>query len=120
MAAHTVARMASPEQQRTFLVECYAPDISRTDVEVVGRRAAAAAAQLRAEGRSIEYVRALFVPGDDAVFHVFTADASDTVRDAGERAAIAFERVVESVAVEAEPGPRLGDQRVSTTKGEMA
>ena len=95
-------RVTAPEQQRTFLVECYAPDIARSDVEAVGRRAAAAAAQLRAEGHSIEYVRALFVPGDDAVFHVFSADAIDTVREAGGRAEIAFERVVESVAVEAD------------------
>ena len=94
------------EPRRTFLLECYAPDISRTDVEAVGRRAAIAAAQLRGEGHAIEYVRALFVPGDDAVFHVFSADAIDMVREAGELAAIQFERVVESVAVEAEAGPR--------------
>lgn len=92
-------------QRRTFLVECYAPDIARSEVEAVGRRAAIAAAQLRDEGRPIEYVRALLVPGDDAVFHVFSADAIDTVREAGERAAISFERVVESVAVEADPDP---------------
>jgi hypothetical protein len=95
--------MPDPKQQRTFLLECYAPDIGLGDVEAVGRRAATAAAQLRGEGHSIEYVRALFVPGDDAVFHVFVADLIETVRKAGERAAISFERVVESVAVEAEP-----------------
>ncbi len=53
----------------------------------------------------MEYVRALFVPGDDAVFHVSIAGSVDTVREAGERAAIRFERVVESVAVEPVPGP---------------
>jgi hypothetical protein len=94
--------MVETEPRLTFLVECYAPDIVLSDVEAVSRRAATAAAQLRGEGRSVEYVRSLLVPGDDAVFHVFTADAIDTVREAGERAAIAFERVVESVAVEPE------------------
>ena len=93
--------MSAPEH-RTFLVECYAPDIVRSDVEAFGRRATAAAAQLRAEGRAIEYLRALLVPGDDAVFHVVSADSSDAVREAGERAAIPFERVVESVTVEAD------------------
>lgn len=97
--------MAAHLQKRTFLVECYAPDIARSDVEAVGRRAAIAAAQLRDEGHAIEYMRALFVPGDDAVFHVFVADAIDAARLAAERAAISFERVVESVAVEAEPSP---------------
>lgn len=96
--------MPGPTPQRTFLVECYAPDIARADVEEVGHRAASAAAQLREEGRAIAYVRALLVPGDDAVFHVFTADAIETVHEAGLRAAIAFARVVESELVEAD-GP---------------
>ena len=112
--------MPAPEQQRTFLVECSAPDIARIDVEAVGRRAAAAAAQLRGEGHHIEYVRALFVPGDDAVFHVFSADAIDTVREAGERAAIPFERVVESVAVEAEADPIKSALGASPPKEEFA
>lgn len=100
--------MPDLEPRRTFLVECYAPDIARSDVEAVGRRAAAAAAELRGSGRSIEYVRALFVPGDDAVFHVFSGDAIGTVREAAERAQIPFERVVESVAVEPAPGVTAG------------
>ena len=92
------------ESGRTFLVECYLPaGVSRADVEAVGQRATAAARQLRDEGHYVEYVRALFVPGDDVVFHVFVAEAIDEVRLAAERAAISFERIVESVAVEAEP-----------------
>ena len=87
-----------------FLVECYLPaGISRADVEAVGRRATAAAQQLRDEGHHVEYVRALLVPGDDAVFHVFAAEAIDTVRQAAQRASMPFERVVESLAVEADP-----------------
>lgn len=102
---------------RTFLVECYLPaDVSRADVEAVGRLAAAAAQQLRDEGRHVEYVRALFVPGDDAVFHVLIADAIDTVRLVAERAAISFARVVESLVVEAEPDPSLAGFLASRAK----
>ena len=109
------------ESGRTFLVECYLPaGISRADVEAVGRRAAAAARQLRDEGHYVEYVRALFVPGDDAVFHVFVASAIDAARLAAERAAISFERVVESVAVEAEPDPALAGFRASPAVGGAA
>ena len=90
--------MASVRRQRTFLVECYAPGIGQADVEAVGERAARAAA-LRDEGRAIDYQRALFVPGDEAVLHIFTAADADTVREAGRRAAISFDRVVESVAI---------------------
>ncbi|HET9879339.1 MAG TPA: hypothetical protein VFQ81_08565 [Candidatus Limnocylindria bacterium] len=95
------APMPAADRVRTFLAECYAPDIARSDVEAIGHRAATAAAELRREGRAIEYVRALFVPGDDAVFHVFTADVIDTVHEAGQRAAMSFARVVESETVEA-------------------
>lgn len=94
--------MPAPEPVRTFLVECYAPDIARSDVEAISLRASSVAAQLRDEGRGIEYVRALLVPGDDAVFHVFTADAIETVHEAGKRAEISFARVVESELVEAD------------------
>jgi hypothetical protein len=102
----TVFVMAAPVPQRTFLVECYAPDIARSEVEAAGQRAASAAAELRNEGRGIEYVRALLVPGDDAVFHIFSADAIETVREAGERAAMSIARVVESVTVEGARPPR--------------
>lgn len=95
--------MAAPEQQRTFLVECYAPGIERPEVEAAGRRAATAAASLRAEGRTIEYVRALFVPSDEAVFHVFAADDAVAVREAGSRADLVFERVVESISITPPP-----------------
>lgn len=100
--------MAAPEQRRTFLVECYAPGIERPEVEAAGQRATRAAAALRAEGRTIEYLRALYVPGDEAVFHVFAADDADTVREASARAALDFERVVESIAVT--PPPAVAGQ----------
>jgi hypothetical protein len=94
--------MPAPAPLRTYLVECYAPDIARSDVVAVSIRAASAAAQMRNEGRGIEYVRALLMPDDDAVFHLFAADAIETVREAGERAQISFARVVESELVEAQ------------------
>lgn len=60
-----------------------------------------AAAGLRAEGRDVEYLRAILVPGDEIVFHVLSAGDAEDVREASRRADVEFERVVESVAVDA-------------------
>jgi hypothetical protein len=84
---------------RTYLVECYSPGIARDDVESAGSRATEASAALRGEGCRVDYVGALLVPADEVVFHVFASGCAGAVREASLRAAVEFERVVESVAV---------------------
>jgi hypothetical protein len=88
-----------PTGTRTYVVECYSPAIDRRAVEASGRRATAAAAELRSEGRGIDYVGALLVPGDEVVFHLFAATSGQAVREASLRAGVEFERVVESIPV---------------------
>ena len=90
---------ASPTLSRTYLVECYGPGLERAEVESATERALAAAAALREEGRNVEYVGAILVPGDEVVFHVFAAESAATVIEASVRAAVEYERVVESVAI---------------------
>jgi hypothetical protein len=84
---------------RTFLVECYKSGLDQAEVESAAERVATASAELRAEGHGVEYVGAILVPADEAVFHVFAAESADTVREASLRASVQHERVVESVAV---------------------
>lgn len=104
---------ASARVSRTYLVECYKPGLERAEVESVIDRALAAAANLREEGRKVEYVGAILVPEDEVVFHVFAAESADAVCEASVRASVGYERVVESVAVgqlelrrkQAEPQP---------------
>jgi len=91
---------AAETESRTYLVECYSPGLRRDDVESSGERAVAASAELRNEGRGIEYVGAIFVPADELVFYVFASASPEAVREASVRAAVQFERVVESVTVE--------------------
>jgi hypothetical protein len=86
-------------ETQTYLVECYSPGIGREDVESAAERALDASAALRSEGCSVEYVGALLVPADEVVFHVFASTSVGAVREASSRAAVPFERVVESVAV---------------------
>ena len=105
--------MESPGR-RTFLVECYAPGLERAAVESAARRAEEAAAALRREGGEVEYEHALLVTGDEVVFHVFAAEDQESVRLVSERAALAFERIVESVAV------RAGSEHVTEINEEEA
>lgn len=85
---------------RSFLVECYSPGIRRDEVAAAGDRSRAAAEALRHSGRQIEYVRALLVPGDEVVFHLFLARDARLVREAVSRASVTYERIVESIVVE--------------------
>jgi hypothetical protein len=110
-----VAMTASASLSRTYLLECYKPGLERTDVESATNRALAASAELRVEGRKVEYVGAILVPEDEVVFHVFAAESAAAVCEASVRASLKYERVVESVAVgqlelrrkQAEPQPEL-------------
>lgn len=87
--------------RHTYLVECFVPGSDPAAVEAAGLRMTEAAAELRAEGRDVEYLRAILVPGDELVFHVLAASDSEAVEEASRRAHVEFERVVESVAVDA-------------------
>jgi hypothetical protein len=84
---------------QTYLVECYSPGIAREEVESAAARALDASEAMRGEGRCVEYVGALLVPADEVVFHVFASTSPGAVREASSRAAVRFDRVVESVAV---------------------
>jgi hypothetical protein len=90
---------ASASLSRTYLVECYKPGLERADVEFAADRARAASAKLREEGRKVQYVGAILVPGDEVVFHVFASECERTVREASVRASVVYERVVESIAI---------------------
>jgi hypothetical protein len=62
-------------------------------------RARSACLELAADGRAIEYSGALLLPADEVVMHLFTSASEDVVRDASERAALPFERILETVTV---------------------
>jgi hypothetical protein len=82
-----------------YVVECYSPAIDREAVRSSGQRATATGEEMRKQGRLVDYLGALLVPGDEVVFHLFAATSPATVRDASLRAGIEFERVVESIPV---------------------
>ncbi len=101
---------------RTFLAECYIPGIEESSVAAAATRARAAVRALVAAGERIEYLGAVLVAGDEVVFHTFGAQDPVLVERASRNAGLAFERIVESVAVDgADPG--LAGQRLATAPG---
>lgn len=91
---------------RTWLVECYGPDIDATSVAAASDRARAVVEVARGRGAEIEYLGALLIATDEAVFHAFAAEHSLAVADASSRAGLAYTRIVESISVSS---PTLAD-----------
>ena len=82
----------------SYLVESYLADSPRAVEDT--RERARRVAEL---GVGIRYVRTTFLPGDETVLHLFEAPSAAALDEAGRRAALPFERIVE--AVERSAGP---------------
>ncbi|MBI3751522.1 MAG: hypothetical protein HY263_07690 [Chloroflexi bacterium] len=95
---------APRQPRRTFLVECYLPSLDRAAVSASADRATDVSRQLAADGPHLAYLGAMLVAKDEVVFHAFSADDAAIVDEACRRAAIPFERIVESESV---PGDGL-------------
>jgi hypothetical protein len=55
-------------------------------------------AQRTAElGDGVRYLRTTFLPGDETILHLFEAPSASALDEAGRRAALPFERIVEAV-----------------------
>jgi hypothetical protein len=81
----------------SYLVESY---LAAT---VDGVDDARARARRTAElGVGVRYVRTTFLPGDETILHLFEAPSAEALDDAGRRAALPFERIVEAVEGTAE------------------
>ena len=79
-----------------YLLELYISRGDPTTVADAAQRARAAAGEVSAEGSSVRYVRAIFVPEDETCFCLYEADSVETVREAAQRAALPFERITEA------------------------
>ncbi len=79
----------------SYLVESYAADAGVADARARARRAAEV-------GAGVRYVRTTFLPGDETVFHVFEAPSIEALREAGLRAALHYQRIVEAIDEEGE------------------
>ena len=74
----------------SYLVESYvATPAAVEDARAHARRAAEL-------GERIRYIRTTFLPGDELVLHLFEAPSVSVLDEAGRRAALRFERIVEA------------------------
>ena len=92
----------------TFMAECFWPGVSEQKLREAGARARRAAAASGRDGDRVRYLGAILVPADETAFCLFEAASVEAVRQVSARAAIPFERVVETV--------RLEPKAISTTK----
>jgi Protein of unknown function (DUF4242) len=83
-----------------FLVELYVSRDNGTAVESSARRARLAAKELTREGRTVQYVRSIFVPEDETCFFLYEATTADDVAEAARRASLPFDRVALAVAAQ--------------------
>jgi hypothetical protein len=88
------------DRRRTYIVECFEPGAARADIAAEASRARAAAAELRVEGHGVDYLSSMVVQEDEVVFHIFSADQPETVREASTRAGVPFERIIVSLALD--------------------
>jgi len=75
-----------------FLVESYVADSSAAFDDARDR--ARSTAEL---GAGVDYVESTYVPGDQTVLHLFDAPSVALLEEAGRRAGLQFERIVEAV-----------------------
>jgi hypothetical protein len=82
----------------SFLVEAYGAGPSAVDD---ARTRAQRTAEL---GDGVRYVRTTYLPGDETILHLFEAPSAAALGDAGRRAALPYERIVEAVEGSREHG----------------
>jgi hypothetical protein len=86
-----------------FVVERYIPRLRSSDIDALARRLAGVTAELRAEGRDVEWLRSHVLADDETCLCVFAAATRADVEEANRRAATAYERIVEAPTVEHRP-----------------
>jgi uncharacterized protein DUF4242 len=75
-----------------FLVESYVADSSAAFDDACER-----ARRTAAQADDVRYVDTTYLPGDDTVLHLFDAPSLEALDEAGRRAGLQFERIVEAV-----------------------
>ena len=80
---------------KSYVVELQVPAGSATDLAAAGERARSAAEQLTREGTSVRWVRSVYAPEDETCLLVFEAPTPEAVHQAGRRAGLTYERIVE-------------------------
>ena len=78
-----------------YLAECFWPGVADSDLRQLDERIAAVASELAGTAASVRYLGSLLMRADDVVLCLFEG-SEEAVRAAAERAAVPFERILET------------------------
>jgi len=93
------------DERGRYLVEIAPPEGGWARLQQATARARTAAAEMRAEGLPVRFVRSVFTPEDVTCYFLFEAPSAQAVEDALGRAALHAEHLVRMNRVE--PGGGL-------------
>lgn len=79
----------------SYRVELHLPAADPASLAVAGERARRAAEELAREGVTVRWVRSVYVAEEDGCFLVFEAPSPQAVSEAGRRAGLEYQRIVE-------------------------
>jgi len=84
--------------ESTYVAECFWPGVTEVDLGALDRRATASAAEASRAGDSVRYLGSILIRVDEVVLCRFEGGA-DAVRLVAERAAIPYDRIVETFQI---------------------
>ena len=93
--------------QRSYLVECYWPNVDEGKLAAGARRTDDAAGALRSNGHDIRLLWSVLVCSEEIVFYLFEGAEAD-VRAVSEQAGVPFERVLESLCIDGSAAEEKG------------
>jgi Protein of unknown function (DUF4242) len=79
----------------SYVAHLQFPAGDATRLAAAGERARSAAEQLTRDGTAVRWVRSVYVPEDETCLLVFEAGTPEAVEQAGRRAGLTYERIVE-------------------------
>jgi hypothetical protein len=89
--------------QRSYVVECYYPNVDKQGLAEVAQRAQEAADGFSRQGRDLRFVGSILVLSEETVFYLFDGDEEDVVAIT-KQLGVRFERVLETMHIHAGPG----------------
>ena len=96
----------------SYFAESYAAG-SEAELRAAIARLERAAEEIAATGRRLQHVRSTFVSEDEICLHVFEADAPDDIDEAGRRAGLLFDHVVEATPISSGGGKSTSQEEES-------
>jgi hypothetical protein len=95
----------APPAARTFLVESYIPSLDKATAAALSLRLRAAIAELRREGRAIEWLRSFALVDEETYVWMLKAADVDDIALVNQRAQVPCDHVVEAVPGESSRWP---------------